>query len=332
MVPRASKHDLYAWGQKYMSLSVDSQYNLFYVDAGLHGAFDSSHWALLPLDTQHLEQLMDYALSSERRPIEEAYGEASSFTYTFFPLPTMVTSIGRRSLDKLTEPLSETNPPENHYFPFTELPPLRSHIRPHLVVFNLMDKVLAYEKTTGTAVNTSDIFADFFRAHKDGVDNLRYSRALYRIWSQTVPDDFGNRRSRSEPGNGSGSWVGSASLGSKEGGGGDRRQSSRSNNSTQLAGTNSKGGALGRQHADGLDSRCAPEDPADIWDGDEVRLRPFDSVTHIPDGEGDGQDQDEVPSEESDLAFGERVGLWAASIEPGLSPFHDEPVHSPRWP
>ncbi|KAG6815042.1 hypothetical protein H0H93_011182 [Arthromyces matolae] len=63
-----------------------------------------------------------------------------------------------------------------------------------------------------------------------------------------------------------------------------------------------------------------PEDPASIWDGDRVGLRPLDSITHTSDGGDDDSDQGEDENCEEDAerysVLNARVRQWIGDIRP----------------
>ncbi|KAG6894648.1 hypothetical protein C0992_005262 [Termitomyces sp. T32_za158] len=311
--------------------------------SGLHGSFDSNHWAFLPLDIKFLASLLKWSIGKVKGPIESFYKKQKQelFNYALLPLSDMDTCIARRNRDKLQEPPSKTNLPQDHYFPYATLPPLKSHIRPHFVIVNLMRKVRHLEEKIEKPIAESEELSSFFEEHESYEINLGSCEYLFNIWmGKVVPDHF--------RGNNAGSLISSGGEGHGDAGdagprgGRDQnddsgnRKRSRSRVTASTSGSkNMVNTGYGQHRHSFAFPASAPEDLMDVWDGDEIGLRPIDSVTYTSDQGHGGTDNDDefIEFEESDYALQERVSRWVASVDPILgSPHHESmPVDDEQW-
>lgn len=116
--------------------------------------------------------------------------------YALLPLPAMSRAIiTRLNENHLTEKVSSANPSRHHFFPFNELPVLKSHIYPHFAIFNLMSKVnRLYDPETLLLLSE---YKDFLQTHENALELFDLCQKLYMRWMVSVPDSF--LKSRADP-------------------------------------------------------------------------------------------------------------------------------------
>ncbi|KAF9478971.1 hypothetical protein BDN70DRAFT_879371 [Pholiota conissans] len=215
LVPRALDEDNYAklefaWGYKYDGLHLHTRHNLITLNASLHASFDKGCWALVPLDISILDRMSDFFSDDSWRTkkqdndrMEKLCEHRTSFNYALVPLlPTkngMTIPLTRRNLDAWAEIPNNDNC-KTHFFPYSTLPIITSHARPHFVIFNLMSKL----RTSGvnhTFVVADTIYRQVNRQHALLPVALQTSAALYDMWtSQSPPPSFSpSKASTTEP-------------------------------------------------------------------------------------------------------------------------------------
>lgn len=240
----------------------------------------------------------------------------------------MDTCIARRNEERLQEPPSKMNLPRDHYFPYDTLPPLKSHIRPHFVIVNLMCKVRDLEEKIGQPITECEELSNFFEEHPNYEVILRNCELLFNAWMEkVVPDHFGRINPSSLVSSGGGEGYGKAGEAAPRGGrdqhnkSGDRQRNSCSHVSASCSEGKNVGKTRCEQQYHGIAFPAnVLEERSDIWNGDQIGLRPMDSVTYTSSHGHEGTDDVDEPTtiEESDSAFHERVSRWVASIHPTL--------------
>ncbi|KAG6906241.1 hypothetical protein DXG01_014981 [Tephrocybe rancida] len=187
-------------------------------------------------------------------------------------------------------PITRLAPPQEHLYPYTTMPILRLRVQPHYVVFNTVAKLRKYEETR-EPLSSHECYEPFYDEYR--LADM-YTRGLFKMWmTRKVPPKF----LRDSGADLDLSGAGVVELGAKR--------------SAQAK----RPGAF----------VFLPEDPADIWDDDEVGLGPADSITHIPENEygedtDDDDDDDEFSIDETDSVFESRMRYWVANLLPGLTP------------
>ncbi|KAG6883620.1 hypothetical protein C0992_008299 [Termitomyces sp. T32_za158] len=311
--------------------------------SGLHGSFDSNYWAFLPLDMNFLARLSKWSIGKAKGPIESFYKKQKQelFSYALLPLGDMDTCIARRNEEKLQEPPSKTNLPQDRYFPYTTLPPLKSHIRPHFVIVNLMRKVQDLEEKMEMPITECEELSGFFEEHQSYEIILTNCEFLFKAWMEKVmPDHFRGNHAGSLVSSGGEGYGGAGDAGPRAGRDRDdesgNRKRSRSRVPASTSGSDNMVNTRYGQHRHGFAfPASAPEDLMDVWYGDEIGLRPIDSVTYTSDhGHGETDNDDgPIEFEESDYALQERVSRWVASVDSILGSPHHEfmPVDDEQW-
>ncbi|PPR01844.1 hypothetical protein CVT24_001732 [Panaeolus cyanescens] len=142
----------YFWGLKKYSLNLDSRYNCMYAGNDLHGMFDHGGWCLIPekqilLDYQeatnadgfHHGKTLYKAMHPEPKKLKDTDEDESKddnhYTYKLVPLDSEMkkTLIHRFHVEVPTDPSHFTT----YFYPFNDLPPIRSHIHPKFVIISL---------------------------------------------------------------------------------------------------------------------------------------------------------------------------------------------------
>ncbi|PPR07170.1 hypothetical protein CVT24_010723 [Panaeolus cyanescens] len=130
----------YIWGMTYKSLNLDTRYNCFFCDNGLHAMFDNGSWCLLA-DIKILERYIDAMERDGGRFGEELAKEMEKddkkvHTYRFLCLhPRMrLTPV----IFHDPENLDAEGRPKKRMIEFPgEFPPIHSHLHPKFVILSL---------------------------------------------------------------------------------------------------------------------------------------------------------------------------------------------------
>ncbi|KAG6834802.1 hypothetical protein H0H93_007304 [Arthromyces matolae] len=134
----------YALGMKYMELNLNSHYNILLLEPSFHWTFDQAHWALFPLDIAFINR-MNKARFTVDSPLEKLYQgyEEHAWSYLFLPFPPMrdryIVQCNPEGVESGPSKANPVVPP--HYYP-QHLPVIKSHIRPHFVIYDLVKKML----------------------------------------------------------------------------------------------------------------------------------------------------------------------------------------------
>ncbi|KAG6894647.1 hypothetical protein C0992_005261 [Termitomyces sp. T32_za158] len=85
---------------------------------------------------------------------------------------------------------SHLNKSITYAFPYIDFPVLQSRIQPHFAIFNLVEKILLFEKEKYVDVEDCDELGDYFDVHRRFKIPLTYCRELHNRWLLPVPVDF----------------------------------------------------------------------------------------------------------------------------------------------
>ncbi|KAF9446053.1 hypothetical protein P691DRAFT_784388 [Macrolepiota fuliginosa MF-IS2] len=183
--PEAVTQLEYIWGYKYNTLNLDTRYNLFHpllsVNPTLHAAFDAGTLALLP----HLEDMIplynhfiDLAKKGSQLPkiTPKIYKGKKLFEYTLLYLDTAPRLYIVRG--------NFTDGRTCHDPPFSSFPTITSHVHPHLVVFNLGEKLRRLQPLDRELVED--------RTPGQVQKGMKLAALLYASWMRSidVPPDF----------------------------------------------------------------------------------------------------------------------------------------------
>ncbi|KAJ7209381.1 hypothetical protein B0H12DRAFT_1278947 [Mycena haematopus] len=202
------------WQMDYLTVYIDTRYNIFALMADWHFAMDARDWVLIlkhDLITQVLRWTEDVVGSdpndlTKRQPISQMYGKQTEFEYYILPLSTEMKHVHIHRL----EPSANLDPTAvvpravsvSHRHPFSTIGPITSHVHPHFVIHSAGQKLANLTKNRNPAEYEalySDLAAAASFGHKadearsvmvknrDSIDTLI---SLYRTWSQSqgVPE------------------------------------------------------------------------------------------------------------------------------------------------
>ncbi|KAG6847020.1 hypothetical protein H0H93_010591, partial [Arthromyces matolae] len=133
----------YALGMKYMELNLNSHYNILMLEPSFHYTFDHAHWALIPLDSAFLKRMIEaeFTIDSPLEKLYEGY-EEHTWSYLFLPFPPMSDRyIVQCNPEGVESGPSKANPVVPPYYYPQHLPVIKSHIRPHFVIYDLVKKM-----------------------------------------------------------------------------------------------------------------------------------------------------------------------------------------------
>ncbi|KAG6809714.1 hypothetical protein H0H92_015035 [Tricholoma furcatifolium] len=165
----------YSWGIKHRGLNVHSRYNHLL-----------RHWALAPLDTEILDRFVQGDFTAENS-LQDIYDDPHApklFRYAFVAFPPIEGRyIGRCNEVNLLQPPTKANPVTLHYYPFSTLPVITSHVRPHYVVYDLGKKL------TKHAIQANKI-KNLIPGRKDGTTILSTCLNLFEGWMKVEPPNI----------------------------------------------------------------------------------------------------------------------------------------------
>ncbi|KAG6807886.1 hypothetical protein H0H92_006112 [Tricholoma furcatifolium] len=171
-----------------------------------HWAFDRGHWALAPLDIGILERLLEEDFTKEN-PLQDIYDDPNTpkqFRYAFVAFPPIEGRyIGRCNEANLLQPPTKANPVTLHYYPFSTLPIITSHVRPHYVIYDLGKKLAKH-------AFGKDEFEHMLGRENGSTISFACLR-IYRQWMDTkLPETFKGplRTAKEGPENGIGEATG----------------------------------------------------------------------------------------------------------------------------
>ncbi|EKM78401.1 hypothetical protein AGABI1DRAFT_114689 [Agaricus bisporus var. burnettii JB137-S8] len=168
------------WNMPYGSLNLNTRYNIFFAGADLHIHHGMNSWALLPDDTT-INQYYDMLVTvsgvemAEKSKFPEIQLPKDGFQYRFIPLGDSMKQ--NRILRQ-----NEHAPPPNkdqftiHFYPFDTLPPIRSHLHPKFVIFELGRKFHELVEKDSAAANAAvSSYPILDRVHR-----------IYAAWSHSL--------------------------------------------------------------------------------------------------------------------------------------------------
>lgn len=82
------------------------------------------------------------------------------------------------------------NKSSTHTFPYIGFPVLQSRVQPHFAIFDLVEKILLFEKEKYMDIEDCDELRDYFDVHRRYKIPLTYCRSLHNRWLLPVPADF----------------------------------------------------------------------------------------------------------------------------------------------
>ncbi|KAG5334191.1 hypothetical protein C0989_004085, partial [Termitomyces sp. Mn162] len=159
------------------------------VEASLHLSFDRGQWALLPLDEEYITKLTELDFTIEN-PLEQIYGEEKIFRYAFLPFPTLNWPILRLK-EKLVREKISADTVTLHCSPYHMLQPIiKSHIKPHFVIFDLVAKLRRAEANIMTLTEN--------RQHINRATLGDYEFIFDKWMTTEVPSSFKANQTRTE--------------------------------------------------------------------------------------------------------------------------------------
>ncbi|QRV85144.1 HNH endonuclease [Ceratobasidium sp. AG-Ba] len=123
-----------AWGLSPGRLNLDTTRNLIYLTPDMHQLFDRKDWALVPQLSWLRSLWMDISEGSSEVSFQD-FSQQQIVDFIFLPLGEFPKAFLR---------FSGSAPPETCLFPFTDLPPIRSHIHPFFAICNVAEKEIHY--------------------------------------------------------------------------------------------------------------------------------------------------------------------------------------------
>ncbi|KAJ7144987.1 hypothetical protein C8R43DRAFT_561581 [Mycena crocata] len=149
------------WGMKFWTLYIDTPRNMVPVKADFHLTLDADHWMLVPHHTMitHIRQWIDESemkIRAECTPISESY-TTKHFQYFVVPLTLDMKEVAiHRQKNNVDSSDGDFGPDslESHFYPFSTLGVLTSHINPHFVIYSAgMKLAIQQENLKGRAFN-----------------------------------------------------------------------------------------------------------------------------------------------------------------------------------
>ncbi|KAF7315844.1 HNHc domain-containing protein [Mycena indigotica] len=189
------------WGMRYMTLYIDSRFNIILLKSDWHILLDSNNWVLIPHrkwisrvrewmdDFEDIYNATDVD-KSRRRPITEIYSQKDQ-VFEYFMLP-LTEDMQRAVITRYAEP----NVPDVvtvYKYPFTDLPVLRSCCRPHFVMFSAGEKLAPFKADhTMIAHLAAYLGARNDEQHRDGSESEQLANeqllqdliGTYETWSK----------------------------------------------------------------------------------------------------------------------------------------------------
>ncbi|KAF7332550.1 HNHc domain-containing protein [Mycena kentingensis (nom. inval.)] len=128
----------FRWQMRHRTFNVDTRYNLVLLTVDWHTLLDSYHWTLVPdwFTIRRIREWMTKPLPQnfdDWKSILDLFGDATDFTYYVLPLSQdMRTTVIHRYASQI-----DANPrgKQSHFFPYNTLPAIKSHCRPHFVLY-----------------------------------------------------------------------------------------------------------------------------------------------------------------------------------------------------
>ncbi|EIW76842.1 hypothetical protein CONPUDRAFT_139484 [Coniophora puteana RWD-64-598 SS2] len=185
-----------AWGDDF---DINSRWNMFFLRADIHILYDGFEWMLIPKpDT--LKRIVE--VSGQRgKPgaisITEEFAprkQRRTYEYYFLPHPKMRAPIDRYHVTTETVPSTseggqETRDCYEHRqcftFPYSDIPPIESHVPPHLVIFDAMRKFIHIDnlKEQAALYELLQSILDSYHGHEDGIpDAAKYLDTMRRLF------------------------------------------------------------------------------------------------------------------------------------------------------
>ncbi|KAK7686103.1 hypothetical protein QCA50_010915 [Cerrena zonata] len=142
----------YHWNMKYLSLNLDTRYNVFKVSASLRSTFDSGEWILVP-EEEVVERFSASLKECDGKfhPVRENFPTftETTFKYRMIPITEVVMKM-TISRQNTVHPNGTAVLADNvtvHEHPFQTLPLLESHLHPKFVLFDAGRKLDAVIKS-----------------------------------------------------------------------------------------------------------------------------------------------------------------------------------------
>ncbi|KAG5652074.1 hypothetical protein H0H81_006429, partial [Sphagnurus paluster] len=159
-----------------LTLETDHVQNYHIIPKTLPGetAFVQGLWALVPQDIEVVENL--YLTSGLRYDLTDAkkfYDGETTFKYIFLPLEGMDICIKRRDLQG-------NSASRQHFSPYDEFPIITSHILPHVVIYDFVQKISQHLEEL--EVERYDIL---LKTHPHLAIIL--SKSIYMKWMKRIP-------------------------------------------------------------------------------------------------------------------------------------------------